>query len=290
MPGLERELEDDAWTLRGPSHPQYGMGRLLARLGVERGGVPDWDLPGVAPSLPHRARLAAAALRPPASGPSPKPVHDRALDGVTRIDCPTPHEEAGVIALILRQALQDGDQGRTAALMTPDRALARRVAAELGRFGIAVDDSAGRPLDQTPPGVFLRLLTRAAAEEFAPLPLLALLKHPLASGGRAPGDFRARVRALELAALRGPRPAPGLEGLRRAAEGDARAGEVVDASYSRAQISPISRAGPRSPSRTSPARTSRRPRRLPPAKATGPAPCGCGRARRARRRPISPPS
>lgn len=228
LPGLDRELDDDAWTVLEPSHPQYGMARLLRRLGVERGAVPDWDSPGVAPLLPHRARLTAAALRPAASGPSPKPVHARALDGVTRIDCPTPHEEAGVIALILRQALQDGDQGRTAALMTPDRALARRVAAELGRFGIAVDDSAGRPLDQTPPGVFLRLLARAAAEEFASLPLLALLKHPLAVGGRAPGDFRARVRALELAALRGPRPAPGLEGLRAAAGGDARAGEVVD--------------------------------------------------------------
>jgi ATP-dependent helicase/nuclease subunit B len=57
------------------------------------------------------------------------------------------------------------------------------------------------------------LVLEAAAENLAPLPLLALLKHPLASGGLARADFRDRARKLELAALRGPRPAPGLNGL-----------------------------------------------------------------------------
>ena len=61
---------------------------------------------------------------------------------------------------------------------------ARRVAAELRRWDIAVDDSAGMPLAATPPGSFLRLLATAAAEDFAPVPLLALLKHPLAAGGQ----------------------------------------------------------------------------------------------------------
>ncbi len=221
LPGLDRALDDQAWNLLEPLHPQYGMAKLLKRLGIARGDVPDWDSPGIAKPSPHRARLAAAALRPAAAGPSPAPIHPQALNGVTRIDCPTPHEEAGTIALILREALQDPD--RTAALITPDRGLARRVAAELGRFDIKVDDSAGRPLNRTPPGVFLRLLARAAAEDFAPVPLLALLKHPLASGGMSPGAFRARVRVLELAALRGPRPGPGLKGLAAAGESEARA-------------------------------------------------------------------
>ena len=224
LPGLDRTLDDQAWDLLEPLHPQYGMAKLLKRLGIARGDVPDWNNPGIASPPPHRARLAAAALRPAAAGPPPAPIHPRALDGVTRIDCPTPHEEAGTIALILRQALQD--PSRTAALITPDRTLARRVAAELGRFGIKVDDSAGQPLDQTPPGVFLRLLARAAAEDFAPVPLLALLKHPLASGGMSPGNFRARARALELAALRGPRPGPGLEGL-AAAAGESETREII---------------------------------------------------------------
>ncbi len=111
---------------------------------------------------------------------------------------------------------------RTASLVTPDRALARRVAAELKRWDIEIDDSAGVPLDQTPPAVFLRLILEAAGAELAPLPLLALLKHPLAAGGLAPEQFRARVRRLERLCLRGPRPAPGFAGLRRALPPDGR--------------------------------------------------------------------
>ena len=227
LPGLDRELDDVAWNALEPSHAQFGMARLLKRLGIERAEVRDWTAPGIERVLPHRVRLAAEALRPATAGPPVRPVHPRALDGVTRIDCPTPHEEAGTIALIMRSTLQEEE--RTAALITPDRALARRVAAELRRFGIEVDDSAGTPLDQTPPGIFLRLLARAASESFAPIPLLALLKHPLAACGFAPAEFRARVRAFERAALRGPRPAPGLSGLVAAAGENARDRETIAA-------------------------------------------------------------
>ncbi|WP_338092746.1 double-strand break repair protein AddB [Allostella humosa] len=134
-----------------------------------------------------------------------------AMAGIARIDCAGAHEEAGAIALLLRETLEA--PGRTAALVTPDRNLARRVAAELARWGIAVDDSAGTPLDTTPPGTFLRLLADAFAAEAAPVPLLAVLKHPLAAGGIAPARFRGRVRRLEQAVLRGARPAPGIAGI-----------------------------------------------------------------------------
>jgi len=91
--------------------------------------------------------------------------------------------------------------------------LARRVAAELSRWDIAIDDSAGTPLSRTPTGAFLALLARAAAEQFTPVPLLALLKHPLTAGGESPGQFRHRARQLEEIALRGLRPEPGLAGI-----------------------------------------------------------------------------
>jgi ATP-dependent helicase/nuclease subunit B len=137
--------------------------------------------------------------------------------GISRIDAVDPHEEAGVIALIMRQTLErPGDTsapGRTAALVTPDRGLARGVAAALRRWGITVDDSAGTPLGETPPGVFLRLVTGMIAAGLAPVPLLAALKHPLASGGMAPGRFRRAVRLLETEVLRGPRPSAGFDGL-----------------------------------------------------------------------------
>src|SRR3546814_8703911 len=87
--------------------------------------------------------------------------------------------EALVIALLLRREVEK--PGRTAALVTPDRDLARRVAVNLERWDIAVDDSAGRSLASTPPGVFLRLTAEMVAERFAPVALLAALKHPLAA-------------------------------------------------------------------------------------------------------------
>src|SRR6185312_8295655 len=105
--------------------------------------------------------------------------------------------------------------GATAALVTPDRELARRVAVELRRWGIDIDDSAGLPLNRTPPGAFLRLVLDLADSALAPVPLLAALKHPLAAGGLAPEVFRDSARRLE-SAIRGPRPAPGFAGLRAA--------------------------------------------------------------------------
>jgi ATP-dependent helicase/nuclease subunit B len=153
-------------------------------------------------------------MRPAASSerwreaPPPRPAD---IAGLHRLDCAGPQEEALAIAHLLRQALED--PGQTAALVTPDRDCARRVAAELRRWGIEIDDSAGVPLDRTPPGIFLRLVLAAACEQLAPVPLLALLKHPLAACGMAPAACRALARTLEIAVLRGPRPAPGVAGL-----------------------------------------------------------------------------
>ena len=222
LPGLDREADAETWDaiLADPAHPQHGLALLLRRLELPREAVLPW--PGTEAALPARARLVDVALRPAAATADwPELIAglDRgaaaaALAGLHRIDCPDPGEEAKVIALVLRRALET--PGRRAALVTPDRSLARRVAAELMRWGVAVDDSAGVPLGETPPGAFLRQSAEMLAGALAPLPLLAALKHPLAAGGQAPGAFRARVRALEMAALRGPRPAAGFAGLRRA--------------------------------------------------------------------------
>ncbi len=113
------------------------------------------------------------------------PTFASALKGLAIVEAQNPREEALAIAIALREALET--PGRTAALVTPDRGLARRVAAELTRWDIAIDDSAGQKLSCTPPGAFLALLARAAAEDFPPVALLSLLKHPLAAGGRLAG-------------------------------------------------------------------------------------------------------
>jgi len=169
------------------------------------------------PPATARVTLLREAMRPAATTDQWRKIDMRrgpALEGLSRLDLPGPREEAGVIALSMREVLET--PGMTAALVTPDRQLARRVAAELGRWNIPVDDSAGTPLGETPPGAFLRLLGEAMLERLAPVPLLALLKHPFAAAGMDRAAFRATVRQLEAVVLRGPRPAEGFDGLRNA--------------------------------------------------------------------------
>lgn len=220
LPGLDIHMDGESWESLDETHPQFMLKRLLLRLEVPRRLVRDLS-PEPDPRA-ARSALLAEALRPAATCEEWR--HPRqfpgALDGVSVLKAPAPREEAGAVALMLRQALEVPD--RTAALVTPDRDLARRVAAELERWGIAIDDSAGRPLALTEPGSFLRLLAQAVTEDFAPHPLLALVKHPLAAAGLDPARFRAQARRLEtLEILRGPRPAPGLGGLRTACAEDA---------------------------------------------------------------------
>ena len=138
------------------------------------------------------------------------------IDRLSRLEAADEQEEAVAIALILREALEK--PGTRAALVTPDRVLAGRVSAELLRWGVVADDSAGEKLADSPQAVFLRLLAEAVAARLAPVALLALLKHPLAAAGGSQALCRAAARDLEKAAPAGPKPAPGLAGLRARAD------------------------------------------------------------------------
>lgn len=216
LPGLDQELDDESWERLDDSHPQMGLKILLAHLETARTSVRPWPVADSAPT--PRTRLISECMRPAATSHRWRrlgPLPADAVTGLSRIDCPGPREEAEAVALVMRESLEI--QGRTCALVTPDRRLAERVTTELARWGIDIDDSAGRPLRQTPPGAFLRLLADAVAEDFAPVATLALCKHPLAAAGMDPFVFRGLTRKAELALFRGPRPAPGFEGLRRVA-------------------------------------------------------------------------
>jgi ATP-dependent helicase/nuclease subunit B len=217
LPGLDADLDAASWDALDAAHPQAALRHLLASLGATRGDVLGWRAAPVAPT--GRSRTLARALLPAASLDAWRVPASADLMGLVRLTPADQQEEAVAIALILRDAIET--PGRLAALVTPDRALAGRVAAELLRWGVVADDSAGEPLNHTPPAVFLRLLARTVSENFAPVPLLALLKHPLAAAGLPPAACRAAARDLEIAALRGPRPPPGLSGLRRHLERDA---------------------------------------------------------------------
>lgn len=233
LPGLDTDMDERSWEALDEAHPQYELSCLLKALGARREDIRPWE--GAHASRPRagaaaRTRLIAEALRPAATTEAWRDLADideAALAGVTRIDCPGPREEAGAIALMLREALET--PGRTAALVTPDRTLARRVATALGRWGIAIDDSGGRPLRDTAAGTFLRLVADCGFRQAEPVRLLELLKHPLTSAGRDPAAFRAMARRLELAVLRGPRPGPGFPGIKAALAGAERAPEGLAA-------------------------------------------------------------
>ncbi|MBM3492142.1 MAG: double-strand break repair protein AddB, partial [Alphaproteobacteria bacterium] len=216
LPGLDARLDEPSWRELEPTHPQYGLKLLLARLGCPREAVTDWDAAVSEPAA--RATLLREALRPAATSeawPDMPSLPPEALTGLGRLDCANEQEEAGAIAVILREAVED--PATTAALVTPDRGLARRVAAELRRWDIALDDSAGQPLADSMPGTLLRLAAALIEERVAPVALLALLKHPLALLGRAPATLRGHARRLERSTLRGPRPQAGFDALIRAA-------------------------------------------------------------------------
>jgi ATP-dependent helicase/nuclease subunit B len=223
LPGLwlSDVFPDEEWEALGPdekqrgeaTHPQFHLKLLLDRIGINREEVQRWRWSGRGASPPARARAVANAMA--ASKFSHKwetlrPA-ERRFSGIRLAELPDPAAEAQAIALALREALET--PGKTAALVTPDRQLAGRVSALLRRWGIQADDSAGKPLSQLAPGTLLLGIASAAAEELAPVPLLALLKHPLVGGeGEERAEWLDQVRSLDRV-LRGPRPPAGLAGL-----------------------------------------------------------------------------
>ncbi len=223
LPGLDLDLDEGSWQaitapVPHPEHPQFGMNQFLAHLGVTRADVMALGTT----AMEGRVQIISEAMRP--AGTTQKWLTfaqsaDRgaiahALEGVTRIEAPTEQDEAEVISLLLRNAVEE--PGRSAALVTPDRTLARRVSVRLEKWKLAVEDSAGTPLGKTLPGSFMDALAEASGSDFAPVPLLGLLKHPLTRLGREPADMRRAARHLELIALRQPAMGKGLEAHREA--------------------------------------------------------------------------
>ncbi len=240
LPGLDQNLHADAWKQVGNTavpalpaegerpttgqhrptnsagigdaaagHPQYGLKRLLNALRIEREAVvPLADPP---PPLEARTRILSEALRPPAATaalparPDPGPGHASSpgsgLERVGLIEAANEREEACATALVLRQAIEE--PGRVAALITPDRALAQRVTVELHRWGIDVDDSAGRPLLQTPAAIRADLVARIGFLHRDPHAILGLCKAGIVVPGVDPELAGQAAAALERIIFRG---------------------------------------------------------------------------------------
>jgi ATP-dependent helicase/nuclease subunit B len=222
LAALDLDMAEAEWdAIRGAgeqrrqdAHPQYHLSRLLNGMGISRNEVRLWP-GGVREPARDRASIAANRALAPAEFTrewSGIPATQRSLSHVSEVVFPTLADEAQGIAIALRGVLET--PGKTAALITPDRSLAARVAAHLARWDISADDSAGKPLSLTVPGGLVQAIVAAVSSHFAPSELLALLKHPLIRKGDE-AERRAWLdgaRWLDLA-LRGPRPAPGLAGV-----------------------------------------------------------------------------
>ncbi|MEK1887090.1 MAG: double-strand break repair protein AddB [Phyllobacterium sp.] len=213
LPGLDRDLDAASWDLLAkvddnPSifgHPQYGLRKLLGELAVLRDDIVPLGTPK--PEMRARERLVSEAMRP-AETSDAWAMLDRAsaefpaaISNISLIEAANEREEALATALALREALEE--PGRTAALVTADRDLARRVSTELARFNIVADDSGGRALRETPPATLMRLALETVFSPGDPAALLALLKHPLTRIGRESGKVRRVCATVELVALRG---------------------------------------------------------------------------------------
>lgn len=204
LPGFDRHMPQSVWeslddAMTAEDHPQFRICRLMERLSVRPAEVVAWT--GAAPPAEGRNKLVSLSLRPaPVTDQwiqSGKDLPDlvEATEGISLITAPSPRVEAVAIALALRHAVE---AGVSAALITPDRMLTRRVSAALDRWGIFPDDSAGRPLALSAPGRFLRHMAELMGQRLTSDALLTMLKHPLAFTGGDRGQHLLYTRQLEL--------------------------------------------------------------------------------------------
>ncbi len=225
LPGLDFTMNDDDFDRAGGmgtdglldtspasrSHPQYGLYHLLKRLGVDRSEVTDLTRPE--PDLEFRNKLFSVAMAPSEAtadwtdwrlAQQDTDISEAFAD-VALIEAASERLEAAAIAVALKLAVsgEGASPDAQAALVTPDRDLARRVGNELARFGIVADDSAGLPLLSSPQGSLAHLALEASLRPGDPVALAGLLKHPLVRLGMDAPELRRGVSALERIALRG---------------------------------------------------------------------------------------
>lgn len=205
LPGLDQAMPEAIWEGLGavPTHPQHMMQQWLERCGVPRRAVAVW--PYGASGDAARVPLLQTAFLPAMSTDQWRALDGQAATlscaGLQLLEAETQAEEAAVIALKLRSVL--AQPARTAMLVTRDRQLAARVVAQLRRWEVRIDDSAGTPLALTALGRYLLLVLAAAHPAATPVDWLALLKHPLTGLGRAAADCRAAARLTERKFWRG---------------------------------------------------------------------------------------
>ena len=201
LPGYDFDQPDAVWRAlsddAAADHPQSRYAPFSAAGPVHR-----WtDAPAPAGA---RNALVSLALRPApitdqwvAEGPRLPDLVEASTD-LTLIEADQPGDEAAAIAALIRAEVETG---QAVTLIAADRGLTRRVQSALDRWHLVADDSAGRPLPLSAPGLLLRHLADLPGQRLTGDALLVLLKHPLAMTGSTmlPRNEALRVsRDLEL--------------------------------------------------------------------------------------------
>lgn len=215
LPGLDttlnakqHEMLIDGANTQG--HPQYGLAKLLRALGA---GIADVEeLAGESP----RTTIVRHALAPTEQTAAWTTARatiaadlDAALAGVSILAAPNLDVQARAVALAARDGLA---QGKTVGIVSRDQNLARRIAAELKRHGIEVDDPAGTPLFQSSAGRLARQALAVTVNRYAPIDTIALLRNATVTIGMERFEVRKQASRLDLK-LRGQRPKQGIDGL-----------------------------------------------------------------------------
>lgn len=217
LPGLDTYLNDTAWKNIQEGHPQATLKALLNTLDIDRTDVQIWQDTGEENLT--REKIFSYVMTPPENtdqwtkisfDEKQKNEITKNLSNIKRYDCATQQDEAQIIALILRETLEHPT--KTAALITPDRNLAKRVRVLCQKWSIDIDDSGGKSLSDSQIGKYLQLSARAMIDGITPLSLLAFLKHDL-NKGKNFNHYRSAVRSLDKDILRGLKPPEGFESL-----------------------------------------------------------------------------
>ena len=225
LPGLDLHLDEESWeaiTPNHPEHPQFGMKKLIDKIGISRSDIK--FLPGLELNETDGSKLhlISEVMRPANTThlwqnylgtENTGEMVKSSLPEHHLITAPTAQDEAEVVSLIMRHASET--PGQTVALVTTDRLLGRRVSVRLLKWGLMVDDSAGRPLSKTVPGNFMDLIAAVISKNFAASELMSLLKHTLCRLGMEAGKIRAAARSLEIISLRQPLAGQGLKAMRQ---------------------------------------------------------------------------
>ena len=219
-PHVDPDMAKEDWEALGPNpreggsdqaeetHPYFHLKLLFDRMGIRRDEIT------LFPGLRRKAKLNAVdqifARAEAVLNWADLPLAEKQLKHVRVMTAADSSEEALAISILIREAVETAS--KRIALVTPDRELAVRVSAQLRRWDIRTDDSAGQPLIQLPPATLLLNLAEIVADRAGPATLLATLKHPLVRSGDERLAWLESVRTLDLA-IRGPRLGIGLSAI-----------------------------------------------------------------------------